>query len=116
MATTQPDRLDRIESLLERMAIESERSKRESNERLTRIEQANEANAQRITELTQVVASNNRFLESFSQDLKRYTDNLDRVSQQLATSTASANEDRYETNTRLSSIIGNWMQSPVIWG
>jgi hypothetical protein len=38
MTTAQPDRLDRIESLLDRMAIESERSKRESDERMARIE------------------------------------------------------------------------------
>jgi archaellum component FlaC len=38
MTAAQPDRLDRIEALLERMAIESERSKRESDERMTRID------------------------------------------------------------------------------
>jgi hypothetical protein len=43
MTVAQPDRLDRIEALLERMAIESERSKRESDERfeeLTAVTQA----------------------------------------------------------------------------
>jgi 2,3-bisphosphoglycerate-independent phosphoglycerate mutase len=38
MTTAQPDRLDRIEALLEQMAVESERSKRESDERMSRME------------------------------------------------------------------------------
>jgi hypothetical protein len=64
----------------------------ESNERLTRIEQ--------------LVESNNRFLESFSQDLRRYTDNMDRLTQQLAATTSNANQDRMDSNTRLSVISG----------
>ncbi len=75
-----------------------------SNERLTRIEQLVETNSQKITDLTQVVASNNRFLESFSQDLRRYTDNMDRLTHQLAASTANNNQDRMDVTTRLSAI------------
>jgi uncharacterized coiled-coil protein SlyX len=97
MTTAQPDRLDRIEALLERMAIESD-------VRMSRIEQVVEGNSQRITELTQVVASNNRFLESFSQDLRRYTNNMDRLTHQLAATTSNANQDRMDVTTRLSAI------------
>jgi uncharacterized coiled-coil protein SlyX len=97
MTTAQPDRLDRIEALLERIAIESDA-------RMSRIEQVLEGNSQRIIELTQVVASNNRFLESFSQDLRRYTDNMDRLTHQLAATTSNANQDRMDTTTRLSAI------------
>lgn len=79
------ERLDRMEQLIES-------SSAESNERLTRIEQ--------------LVESNNRFLESFSQDLRRYTDNMDRLTQQLAATTSNANQDRMESNTRLSAISG----------
>jgi paraquat-inducible protein B len=68
-----------------------------SNERLTRIEQ--------------LVESNNRFLESFGQDVKqltqkidRLTDNTDRVIQQMAASTSSANQERMDVTTRLSAI------------
>jgi hypothetical protein len=39
LSAAQPDRLDRIETLLDRMAIESERSQRESDERMNRFEQ-----------------------------------------------------------------------------
>jgi uncharacterized coiled-coil protein SlyX len=97
MTTAQPDRLDRIEALLERIAIESDA-------RMSRIEQVVEGNSQRITELTQVVASNNRFLGSFSQDLRRYTDNMDRLTHQLAATTSNANQDRMDITTRLSAI------------
>jgi paraquat-inducible protein B len=68
-----------------------------SNERLTRIEQ--------------LVESNNRFLESFGQDVKqltqkvdRLTDNTDRVIQQMAASTSNANQERMDVTTRLSAI------------
>lgn len=74
----------------QRMEANLQTWSQESNERLTRIEQ--------------LVESNNRFLESFSQDLRRYTENMDRISQQLAASTATANEARYESNTRLSAV------------
>jgi uncharacterized coiled-coil protein SlyX len=67
------------------------------NARMDRLEQV-------VTELTQVVGSNNRYMEAFSQDLRRYTENLDNISQQLAASTARANDERYETSTRLSSM------------
>ncbi len=53
MTTAQPDRLDRIEALLERVAIESERSKRESDERMYRLEH-------RIEELTAVTQATSR--------------------------------------------------------
>jgi nitrogen-specific signal transduction histidine kinase len=46
MTTAQPDRLDRIEALLDRMAIESERSKRQSDERMSRLEDRMEELAQ----------------------------------------------------------------------
>lgn len=73
MTTAQPDRLDRIEALLERMALESEQSKRDSNERMTRIEQLSE--------------SNNRFLEAFTQRIDRFEDRIEELAQsQQATS------------------------------
>jgi methyl-accepting chemotaxis protein len=68
-----------------------------SNERLTRIEQ--------------LVESNNRFLESFGQDVKqltqkvdRLTDNTDRVIQQMASTTSNANQERMDVTTRLSAL------------
>ncbi len=38
----------------------------------------------RLTRIEQVVESNNRFLKSFSQDVKRIPDNMDRLTQQFA--------------------------------
>lgn len=78
--TNSNDRLDRIENLLERFIIASD-------ERMTRLEQRLEESAlasdQRMTRveqglerIEQVVESNNRFLESFSLTLKRYTDTM----------------------------------------
>ena len=62
MTTNQPDRIDRIEALLERFIDASFADRQASNERMTRLEQ--------------VVDSNNRFLQAFSTDLKRYTDTM----------------------------------------
>jgi ABC-type transporter Mla subunit MlaD len=82
-----------------------------SNERLTRIEQLVETNSQKITDLTQVVASNNRFLESFSQDLRRYTDNMDRLTHQLAATTANNNQDRWISPRGYLQSIEKWTRS-----
>jgi ubiquinone biosynthesis protein UbiJ len=88
--TASNERITRIEQ-------DGERSKRESDERLTRIEQ--------------LVESNNRFLEAFTQrvdrlaeKVDRLTDNTDRVIQQMAASTSSANQERMDVTTRLSAI------------
>ena len=62
MTTNQPDRIDRIEALLERFIDASFADRQASSERMTRLEQ--------------VVDSNNRFLQAFSTDLKRYTDTM----------------------------------------
>lgn len=108
MTTGQPDRLDRIEAVLEQFITASEQDRRASDERMrqidARLEQFITTSDERMTRVEQVVDSNNRFLESFSQDLRRYTDNMDRLTQQLAATTSNANQDRLETNTRLSAI------------
>jgi archaellum component FlaC len=66
---SEPNRLDRMESLLERFMVASEHDRVASNERLTRIEQ--------------VVESNNRFLEAFSTDLRSYTQRIDNLADKL---------------------------------
>jgi DNA repair exonuclease SbcCD ATPase subunit len=64
MTTAQPDRLDRIEALLERMAIESERSRLESDVRMTRIDERLEhfisGADERMEELTAVTQATSR--------------------------------------------------------
>ena len=82
---------------LDRFASTVSKAITASNERLTRIEQ--------------LVESNNRFLETFGQDVKqltqkvdRLTDNTDRVIQQMASTTSNANQDRMDITTRLSAI------------
>jgi hypothetical protein len=61
-----------------------------SNERLTRIEH--------------LVESNNRFLQSFGQDVKQLTQNMNQLTQQMASTTSNANQDRMDVTTRLSAI------------
>jgi methyl-accepting chemotaxis protein len=84
------ERLDRIETLLEQFIAASVADRQASNERLTRIEQ--------------VVESNNRFLESFSQDLKQYTDSMNNFATRIEGIIAANNQDRQETNSRLAAI------------
>ncbi len=69
------------------------------------------ASNERLTRIEQLVESNNRFLETFGQDVKqltqkvdRLTDNTDRVIQQMASTTSNANQDRMDITTRLSAI------------
>lgn len=90
MTSGSNDRLDRIEALLETFITASVVDKSASNERLTRIEQA--------------VESNNRFLESFSQDLKSYTDSMNNFATRIYGVIATSNQDRLESNSRLAVI------------
>jgi predicted RNase H-like nuclease (RuvC/YqgF family) len=62
------------------------------------------ANSTQLMRIGQLVESNNRFLEALGQDLRRYSDNMDRLSNQLANATSNANQDRMESTTRLSAI------------
>jgi ABC-type transporter Mla subunit MlaD len=72
--------LDRVASTVTTAIQVNTQAIAADNERMDRLDEA-------ILELTQLVGSNNRFLEAFSQDLRRYTENLDNISQQLAAST-----------------------------
>lgn len=116
------DRLDKIEALLERSIVTSdermtrleqstaasdgrltrmenlvELNHRESNERLTRIESG-------LERLEQAVRSNNRFLESFSTDIRRYVDTMNNLATRIDGIVATNNQDRQEANSRLATI------------
>lgn len=108
MTNSNGDRKGRIEALLERSIIASderltrienlvESNHLESNERMTRIESGSER-------LEQVVISNNRFLESFSTDIRRYVDTMNNFAARLDGIIATSNQDRLEANTRLAAI------------
>jgi ATP phosphoribosyltransferase len=68
------------------------------------VERAITASDKRLTRIEQVVESNNRFLESFSQDLKRYTDSMNNLATRIDGVIATNNQDRQETNSRLGGI------------
>lgn len=68
------------------------------------MERAITASDERLTRIEQVVESNNRFLESFSQDLKRYTDSMNNLATRIDGVIATNNQDRQETNSRLGAI------------
>ncbi len=102
--TNSNNKLDRIEALLERSIVASdermtrlEQSILASDERLSRIEQG-------LERLEQVVTSNNRFLESFSTDIKRYVDMMNNLATRIDGVIATNNQDRQETNSRLATI------------
>lgn len=94
MTTNDPDRLDRIESLLERSIVESDQRHREADERLTRIEAIVQSNAQ-------IIQSNARSIEAMGtqfEETKRLADRvfqrMDSLTQQLSAIVSSRNEDR----------------------
>ena len=97
MTNPQPDRLDRIEGLLESFIAASVVDRQTSNERMNRIEEG-------LERLEQVVSSNNRFLESFSSDLKSYTDSMNNFATRIDGVIATNNQDRQEANSRLATI------------
>lgn len=80
-------RLTRIENLVES-------NHRESNERMTRVESG-------LERLEQATRSNNRFLESFSTDIRRYVDTMNNLATRIDGVIATSNQDRMETNSRL---------------
>jgi uncharacterized protein Yka (UPF0111/DUF47 family) len=91
------DRVSHVEDRWEQMVIDSAQSKQESDERMTRIEQ--------------LVESNNRFLEAFTQQVDRLaqkvdrlTENTDQVVRQMAATTSNENQERMDITTRLSAI------------
>jgi len=109
------DRLNRIEALLEKSIVASdqrmtrleqrlEETTRSSDERMTRLEQSMAQSDQRLTRIERLVKSNNRFLESFSADLKRYTESMNNLASRLDGIIFAANQDRQETNNRLAAL------------
>lgn len=108
MTNPSPDRLDKIEALLESFITASIADRASSNERMTRLEQSTAASDERMTRveeglerLDQAVVSNNRFLESFSTDIKRYVDTMNNLAASIDGIIATTNQDRQETNSRL---------------
>jgi uncharacterized protein (DUF3084 family) len=75
-----------------------------NNEQIAANSEQIAANSAQLMRIGQLVESNNRFLEALGQDLRRYSDNMDRLSNQLANATSSANQDRMDSTTRPSAI------------
>jgi len=109
------DRLAQIEALLQQSVIASdqrmtrleqamERDRQESNERMTRFESGLERIEAGLEETRQLVHSNNRFLESFSQDLRKYTESMHNLATRIDGVIATSNQDRQQTNSRLAVI------------
>ena len=84
------DRLDRLEALLERFISASD-------ERMTRFDQG-------LERVELVVASNNKFLEAFSTDLRRYTETLNNFATRIDGMVATNNQDWQESNSPLALI------------
>jgi predicted Zn-dependent peptidase len=106
MTQAQPDRLDRIEALLERMAIESERSKRESDERMSRMERRFEENNAAISrDITQLVATQQEALRE-RQELRQAMIQLADTQEGIARLLGSLDEDRPTILRKLNTIEG----------
>jgi hypothetical protein len=75
-----------------------------NNEQIAANSEQIAANSAQLMRIGQLVESNNRFLEALGQDLRRYSDNMDRLSNQLANATSSANQDQMDSTTRPSAI------------
>jgi ATP phosphoribosyltransferase len=64
---------------------------------MTRIEEG-------LERTERVVESNNRFLESFSSDLRRYADSMNNLANRIDGVIATNNQDRQEANSRLATM------------
>ena len=76
---------------LDKLAATVERAIVKSDERMTRIEQSSN---ERLTRIEQIVESNNKFLESFSHNLQRYTDTMNNLATRIDGVIATNNQDR----------------------
>ena len=108
MTNGSSDRLTQVESLLQQLAESLKQQKDASDERMRRIEQERDADRQesnkRLTRIEQAVESNNRFLEAFGRDVKRFTETASNLTNRIDGVIFTANQDRQETNIRLSRI------------
>ena len=68
------------------------------------VEQAIVASNDRLERIERIVESNNRFLESFSADLRNYADSMNNMATRMDGIIATNNQDRQETNNRLAAI------------
>lgn len=88
MQANQPSNIERIEELLEVFVSASIANQQRSDERLTRLEL--------------IVESNNRSLEAFSQDLRKYTQSMHSLASRMDGVIAAGNEDRQDISAKLS--------------
>lgn len=68
------------------------------------VQQSIVASDERLTRIEQLVESNNRFLESFSQDLKNYTNSMNNIATRMDGIIATSNHDRQDVTSKLSRI------------
>lgn len=99
MTTAPPDRLDRVEALLERMAIESERSKRESDERFEDLTAVTQAIGRDVGHLVTIQEQNSREL---TQAMIRLAETQEGIARLLS----SRDEDRPTILRKLNTIDG----------
>jgi hypothetical protein len=124
MTAAQPDRLDRIEALLDRMASDSARSKEESDERMSRVERDfersyresdermsrwerrfEENNAAISRDISQLVATQQAG-EVQRQELREATIRLADTQEGIARLLSSLDEDRPSILRKLNTIEG----------
>lgn len=101
MTPSDPNRLDRIEALLERSIIESDQRQREADQRQHEADQRNRQADERLTRIEALVQSNARSIEAMGtqfEETKRLADRvfqrMDSLTQQLSAIVGSRNEDR----------------------
>jgi hypothetical protein len=99
MTAAQPDRLDRIEALLERMAIESERSKRESDERFEELTAVTQAIGR---DMAQLITTQQQSSQALNEAMIRLANTQEGVIRLLG----SLDEDRPTILRKLNTIEG----------
>jgi chromosome segregation ATPase len=100
MTTAQPDRLDRIEALLDRMASDSARSKEESDRRMGRLEESHAALSRDLAQLVSTQQAGEVQRQELREAMIRLADTQEGVVRLLS----SLDEDRPTILRKLNTI------------
>jgi chromosome segregation ATPase len=104
MTTNQPDKLDRLEALLERFINASAADRQASGERLTRIEQLVESNSRSIQALNDDLAELRLVVAEDHEQARQEREELRRATIGIANLLGSLDEDRPTILKKLNTI------------
>jgi chromosome segregation ATPase len=98
------EKLDKLAAIVQQSVVASNERMARFEQQLAQLAESKQASDERLTRIEQIVESNNRFLESFSQDIKNYTNSMNNIATRMDGIIATSNYDRQDVTSKLSRI------------